>query len=216
MNHKTITVETVSGQIKEFRKITPTLATFRLSGIACKAEHNAVAYVERWSEQARCTCEFQGSYQRSRFGREFVVVHGRVIVSANPSTKPQVDGDVETNPSGVDESPAQLESAIALPQTETMPAKVLLATDVNSSPGSTLMETEGVRGERSNGNINIPSRTERFEPLIQQQMKTYRSYYSSKELNTMLNSGSPIAREAARRVLAEGVQLMGIACRTVD
>ena len=52
------TLQTVSGNIKQFRKITPTLATFRVNGIACKAEHHAAAYVERWSKQSDCVYEF--------------------------------------------------------------------------------------------------------------------------------------------------------------
>ncbi len=70
-------LQSVSGHIDQFRKITPTLATFRVNGIACKAEHRAVAYVERWSKNSDCVYEFQGAYQQSRFGREFVVAHGR-------------------------------------------------------------------------------------------------------------------------------------------
>ncbi|SRR5258706_528222 len=77
MNTTQATLQTVSGHIEQFRKITPTLATFRVNGIACKAEHLAVGYVERWSKNADCVYEFQGAYQQSRFGREFVVAHGR-------------------------------------------------------------------------------------------------------------------------------------------
>src|SRR5258705_10804469 len=70
-------LQSVSGHIEQFRRITPTLATFRVNGTPCKAEHLAVAYVERWSKSADCVYEFQGAYQQSRFGREFVVAHGR-------------------------------------------------------------------------------------------------------------------------------------------
>lgn len=70
-------LQSISGHIDQFRKITPTLATFRVNRIACKAEHHAVAYVERWSMKPDCVYEFQGAYQQSRFGREFVVAHGR-------------------------------------------------------------------------------------------------------------------------------------------
>src|SRR5258708_7436549 len=76
MNAKPST-ETVSGRIESFKKLTPTLATFRVNGIACKAERLAVAHVEHWSKRSDCVYEFQGAYQQSRFGREFVVIHGR-------------------------------------------------------------------------------------------------------------------------------------------
>jgi len=69
--------ETVSGHIEQFRKITPTLATFRVNGTPCKAEQLAAAYLERWSKNADRVYEFQGAYQQSRFGREFVIAHGR-------------------------------------------------------------------------------------------------------------------------------------------
>jgi len=69
--------ETVCGQIKQFRKITPTLATFRVNGTPCKVEQLAVARIESWSKNPDCVYEFQGAYQQSRFGREFVAVHGR-------------------------------------------------------------------------------------------------------------------------------------------
>jgi hypothetical protein len=77
MNAIQPTLQTVSGHIDQFRKITPTLATFRVNGIACKAERLAVAHVEHWSKKSDCVYEFQGAYQQSRFGREFVVIHGR-------------------------------------------------------------------------------------------------------------------------------------------
>src|SRR5258706_10692074 len=72
------TLQTVSGHIEQFRKITPTLATFRVNGIACKAEHLAVARIESWAKNSDCVYEFHGAYQQSRFGREFVVAHGRL------------------------------------------------------------------------------------------------------------------------------------------
>jgi hypothetical protein len=77
MNAIQPTLQTVSGHIDQFRKITPTLATFRVNGIACKVEHVAVAHVESWSKKSEGVYEFQGAYQQSRFGREFVVAHGR-------------------------------------------------------------------------------------------------------------------------------------------
>jgi hypothetical protein len=76
MNKTLPATQIISGHIEQFRKITPTLATFRVNGTPCKAEHLAVAYVERWSKNADCVYEFQGAYQQSRFGREFVVAHG--------------------------------------------------------------------------------------------------------------------------------------------
>lgn len=69
--------KTVSGRIEQFKKLTPTLATFRINGIRCKAEHLAAAHIESWAKSPDCVCEFQGEYQQSRFGKEFVVIHGR-------------------------------------------------------------------------------------------------------------------------------------------
>src|SRR5277367_5585422 len=90
------TMQTVSGHIEQFRKITPTLATFRVNGIPCKAEHLAVAYIERWSKNADCVYEFKGAYQQSRFGREFVVAHGRpeaLVVS--PADRIKLDRETQ-------------------------------------------------------------------------------------------------------------------------
>ena len=72
-----VSAETVSGRIESFRKLTPTLATFRVDRIACKAEYHAVAFVERWSKSPDSVYIFDGHYQQSRFGREFVTKHGR-------------------------------------------------------------------------------------------------------------------------------------------
>jgi hypothetical protein len=200
------TLQTVSGQIKQFRKITPTLATFRLNGIACKAEYTAVAYVERWSMNPDCAYEFQGAYQQSRFGREFVVAHGRPEALRASSISPQTDNHVEAIMKTIGESPTQLEAAAALSATGTIPAEVQLGRGNDSSLTGEIAQTEAVAAVKRPEQTRPPSREERLEPLIQQTMKTYRDYFSSKELKKSLNSGSPIAREAARRVLAEREQ----------
>ena len=70
-------LQSVSGRIEQFKKLTGTLATFRVNGIRCKAEHLVAAHIESWAKNPDCVCEFQGAYQQSRFGKEFVIAHGR-------------------------------------------------------------------------------------------------------------------------------------------
>jgi hypothetical protein len=205
------TLQTVSGQIKQFRKITPTLATFRLNGIACKAEYTAVAYVERWSMNPDCAYEFQGAYQQSRFGQEFVVAHGRPEALRASSISPQTDNHVEAIMKTIGESPTQLEAAAALSATETIPAEVQLRRGNDSSLTGDIGRTEVVPVEKRPEQTRLPSREERLEPLVQQRMKTYQDYFSTGELKKTLNLGSFIAREAARRVLAEREQADGTA-----
>jgi hypothetical protein len=200
------TLQTIVGHISQFRKITPTLATFRVNGIACKAEHHAIPYVERWSKSADCVYEFQGAYQQSRFGREFVTKHGRPEALAASSISPRNNQDVEAIMRTIGGAPTQLEAAPALSATETIPAEVQLGRGNDSSLTGKIAQTEALAAVKRPEQTRPPSREERLEPLIQQTMKTYRDYFSSKELKKSLNSGSPIAREAARRVLAEREQ----------
>jgi hypothetical protein len=125
---------------------------------------------------------------------------------SNPSVSPLTDEDVEAIMRTIGEAPTQLEAATALSATETIPAEVQLGRGNDSFLTGEIAETEAVPVEKRPEQTRLPSREERLEPLIQQTMKTYRKYFSSKELNKSLNSGSPIAREAARRVLAEREQ----------
>jgi hypothetical protein len=126
---------------------------------------------------------------------------------SNPSVSPLTDEDVEAIMRTIGEAPTQLEAATASLATETIPAEVRLGRGNDSSLTSEIVvRTEAVPGEKWPEQTRLPSREKRLEPLIQQTMKTYRKYFSSKELNKSLNSGSPIAREAARRVLAEREQ----------
>jgi len=199
-------MQAVSGHIEQFRKITPTLATFRVNGIACKTERLAVTYVERWSKKSDCVYEFQGEYQQSRFGREFVVAHGRPEAFAASSNSDQTTEDVEAIMRTIGKAPTQPDAATALSATETISAGVQLGRGDDSSLTGEIVQTEAVPVEKRLEQTRLPSREERLEPLVQQQMKTYQDYFSTGELKKRINSGSTIAREAARRVLAEREQ----------
>src|SRR5258705_6763650 len=115
--------ETVSGRIEQFRKLTATLATFRVNGAPCKAEHLAVARIESWSKKLDCVYEFHGAYQQSRFGREFVVVHGRPKALGASSISPQTNKEVDAIMIKIEKSPRQHEAATTLPATEATPAE---------------------------------------------------------------------------------------------
>lgn len=120
-----------------------------------------------------------------------------------PSVSSLTDEDVEAIMRTIGETPAQLEAATPCSSTEMIPGEVPLRAGSDSPLNGAILETEAVPMEEKLGQTRFPARAECFEPLIQQQMKTFRNYYSSTELKTKLGSGSPIAREAARRVLAE-------------
>ena len=82
VNKPAVPLETVTGLVENFKMKTPTLAVFVCGGVPCKSYDRAAKAMEIRDQAVPWT--LQGYYVESRFGREFVVEHGRVAQISAP------------------------------------------------------------------------------------------------------------------------------------
>lgn len=82
VNTPAVPVETVNGLVQSFKMKTPTFAVFVCGGVSCKSYNRAAKAMEIRDHSVPWS--LQGYYVESRFGREFVVEHGRIAQISAP------------------------------------------------------------------------------------------------------------------------------------